>query len=128
MLTFKQYLNETPEWEKPCWIVAINKTTGTTDTKIKKMAKTLGWDGKTESLSTNDTISILWDILGKKPDFTQTGVINKNKTTPKKYSGSTKLTGLVFTKAHVMPMINGTVSNFNGHGEETVTAVVTFDK
>lgn len=34
--------------------------------------------------------------------------------------------GLVFTAAHVMPMVNGTVSNYNGHGEEKVVAVATF--
>jgi hypothetical protein len=51
------------------------------------------------------------------------------KLTPKTLSRSALSkgkTGLVFTRAHVMPMIHGQVSNFNGHGDEPIAAVATY--
>ena len=128
MKTFREFISEACDWEKPCWIVALKRTTGASESKIKQLAKKEGWDGQEFGLPTAKTISILWELIGKKPDFTETAKILKTPTTPKRYSGTTKLTGLVFTDAHVMPMIRGEVSNFNGHGDDVVKAVVTFNK
>lgn len=143
MITFKEFIAEidhdssvytkqvreqkyVPEWEKPCWIVAINKTLGTPEAKIKELAKKAGWDGKSFGAAVHQTIQVAWDLIGKMPDLSQTKAAKG--MTPKEYSGKTNLTGLVFTRKHVMPMVNGTVSNFNGHGEEQVIAVATYNK
>lgn len=115
-----------PEWEKPCWLHALTKIFSKTDIEIQKLAKAEGWDGKSEGLPTNKVISIAWELYGEKPDFSQTK--EARNQTPKSYSGKTKLTGLVFTSSHVMPMIKGVVSNFNGYGDDPVAAVITFDK
>jgi hypothetical protein len=115
-----------PEWEKPCWVVAINQTLGTPETKIKALAKKAGWDGKSFGAPVHTTIQIAWDVIGKMPDLSQTKAAKD--MTPKEYSSTTKFTGMVFTRKHVMPMVNGKVSNFNGHGDEQIIAVATYEK
>lgn len=117
-----------PEWEKPCWIVAIKNTLGLSEDAIKKLARKNGWDGKSEGLELHKVIQIVWDVIGKMPDLTLTKFA-KGKT-PRSLSSSSiskGKTGIVFTRAHVMPMVHGVVSNFNGHGEEAVVAVATYE-
>lgn len=129
MITFKQFIEESAEWEKPCWVVAINKTLGASDDKIKTLAKSNGWDGKTESLSVQGVIGVTADLLGQIPDLSLTKPARDSKMSAKEFSGSdfaAGKSGLVFTRKHVMPMINGRLSNFNGHGEEAVAAVATY--
>jgi hypothetical protein len=115
-----------PEWEKPCWIVAINQTLGTPEAKIKALAKKAGWDGKSFGAPVHTAIQVAWDVIGKMPDLSQTKAAKG--MTPKEYSSKTNLTGMVFTSKHVMPMVNGRVSNFNGHGDEPIIAVATYEK
>lgn len=115
-----------PEWVKPCWLVAINQTLGTPEEKIKKLAIKNGWDGESEGATVNTTIQIVWDLIGKMPDLSLTK--ESRGKTARDFSGTTNETGLVFTKAHVMPMVNGRLSNFNGHGEEPIVAVATYSK
>ena len=118
-----------PEWEKPCWIVAINKTLGTPEKRIRELAKKAGWDGKTFGAQIHQTIQVAWDLIGKMPDLSLTKAARG--MTPKTFSGSDKTegkTGMVFTKGHVMPMVNGKVSNYNGHGDEEIVAVATYEK
>lgn len=131
MITFKQFITVTeekyvPEWEKPCWITAVHNTLGTPDEKIKKLAKKNGWDGECDGAPLHTVIQVIWDLIGKMPDLSLTKAAKG--MTPKEFSGTQKKTGVVFTRAHVMPMVNGKVSNFNGHGEEQVVAVATYEK
>lgn len=111
-----------PQWEKSCWIVAISEVLGVPDERVKKVAKQNGWDGQSFGLSIQNTIATFWQILGRKPNFLH--IDNYKHLTPKEFSGTTQLNGLVFTKGHVMPMQRGRVSNFNGHGEDPVLLVV----
>jgi hypothetical protein len=113
-----------PEWEKPCWIVAIKNTLGVSEEKIKELALKHDWDGKSDGLAVKNVIMIVWDLIGHMPDLSLTK--DSRGMTPKEFSGTQGKTGLVFTKAHVMPMVNGKVSNFNGHGEEEIAAVATY--
>jgi hypothetical protein len=110
-----------PEWERECWVVAIQKSTGATEDEIKEIITKHGWDGKTTGASVEQTILTLWDILGYKPDIST----KFNHMTPKQFSGKTDSTGVVFVKGHVMPLVSGVVSNFNGFGEDKIIAVVT---
>lgn len=129
MITFKQFIEEAAEWEKPCWIVAINKTLGTSEDKIKELAKSNGWNGQTESLAVQGVIGVVADLLGQIPDLSLTKPARDSGLSAKEFSGSDLAggkSGLVFTRKHVMPMINGRLSNFNGHGEEPVAAVATY--
>ena len=116
-----------PVWELPCWLHAICETTGTPEAKVKKLAIKEGWDGKSDGLAAAKVIGIVWSIHGKMPDLTLTKLA-KGKTA-KQFSGeglAAGKTGLVFTRAHVMPMSNGVVSNFNGYGDDEVVIVATY--
>lgn len=116
-----------PVWGLPCWLHAICETTGASEARVKKLAKKEGWDGKSFGITTTQVIGIIWDIYGKMPDLTLTKIA-KGKT-PKQFSGEQlggAANGLVFTKAHVMPMLNGVVSNYNGHGDDPITVVATY--
>lgn len=124
-----EILKFVPEWEKPCWIHAIHKTLGTPETKIKKLAIKNGWDGESEGAKIYQVIGIVMDIIGKMPDLSLTR--DTKNMTPKELSDSKiadNRTGLVFTGQHVMPMVHGKISNFNGHDEEKILAVSTWDK
>lgn len=117
-----------PEWEKPCWITAIRKTLGTSEERIKELAKKVGWDGQAFGLSISHTIQVAWDLIGKMPDLSLTK--EAQGMTPKAFSGSKTTqakTGLVFTKNHVMPMVKGVLSNYNGHGDEQIVVVATYE-
>jgi hypothetical protein len=113
-----------PEWEKPCWIVGITKTLGVTDAKVKKLALKNEWDGVSTGLAIKSVLLIVWDLIGHMPDLSLTK--DAKGMTARQFSGKTTARGLVFTKAHVMPMVRGQVSNFNGHGEEQVVAVASY--
>lgn len=118
-----------PDWVKPCWLVAIKNTLGLPESKIKALATKNGWDGVSEGAKVDQVIMMVWDVIGKMPDLSLTRAAST--FTPKNLSGSALVdgkTGLVFTRTHVMPMVNGRLSNFNGHGEERVIAVATYDK
>ena len=129
-MTFKQFIENKSmlEWVKPCWIHAINKTLNVPDKQIQELGVKNGWDGKSSGAPIHIVISIVWDLIGKAPDLTLTKAAKG--MTPKEVSSSNLVknkTGLVFTKQHVMPLVNGQVSNFNGHGEEQILAIATFD-
>lgn len=109
-----------PEWEKECWLVALAKVTGRDEAEIKAAAQKNGWDGKSFGLSVAATISTLWSIRGSKPKMD----ISVRGKTPKSISFASK-TGLLFTAAHVMPIINGVVSNFNGYGDDPIILLTT---
>lgn len=128
MITFKEFIEEekyVPEWEKECWVTAIHKTLGTPDAEIKKLAKKAGWDGVCFGAPVNVVIKVIWDLIGKMPDLALTKAAKG--MTPKEFSGTQEKTGVVFTRGHVMPMVNGIVSNFNGYGEDEVVVVASFD-
>ena len=129
MMTFKQFIDEAkyvPEWEKECWVHAINKTLKTPDEKVKQLALENGWDGKSFGAAIKVVISIVYDLMGKMPSLELT---RDSKGMTARQFASSKLAvgrGLVFTRGHVMPMVNGAVSNYNGHGEEEVVVIATF--
>jgi hypothetical protein len=111
----------------PCWLHAILETTKVSEARVKRLAVNEGWDGKSEGLMVKQVIGIVWNIYGEMPNLNLTREA-KDKT-PKEFSAHKlgKLhTGLVFTRAHVMPMIKGVVSNFNGYGEELITVVASY--
>jgi hypothetical protein len=115
-------LYEEPEWAKPCWIVAFHKTFGLTDGACKALARKHGWDGHSFGITNNTCYLMLTELLGRKPRLdTTTG---KGKT-PKQF-GATRPAGkgFVMTKDHVMPWVNGTVSNFNGYGDDPVILIM----
>ena len=115
-----------PDWEKPCWLHAINKTLGTPESRIAKLArKDFGWDGVTKDMALKYVVMLLQDIIGQMPNFDLTREY-ANKVTARNFSGKTKARGLVFVNGHVMPMVNGVVSNFNGYGSELIKAVATY--
>lgn len=53
------------------------------------------------------------------------GVYGK-KFTARGFSNKTTVNGLVFVTGHVMPVVNGTVSNFNGHGDKPITVIAVY--
>jgi hypothetical protein len=122
MITFLED-KHVPEWEKPCWVTAINKALGTPEDEIKELAKRAGWDGESFGAPVHTVIQVIWDKIGKMPDLSLTKTARG--MTAKEFSSTQNKTGVVFTKHHVMPMINGKLSNFNGHGEDEVIAVAT---
>lgn len=113
-----QRLAAAPEWETPCWIVAITKTFGITEAKCKQLALKHGWDGKSFGTQAEICYQIVKGLLGAKPKLdTQTF---KGKTARQFAATKPSGAGIVFVKGHVMPWLNGTVSNFNGYSEEPV--------
>jgi hypothetical protein len=113
-----------PDWERSCWIVALEKTLRVPEKRITDVARSFGWDGVTFGLSVADTIHIAVAITGKPFDLSATKAAKG--MTARQYSGTTKLTGLVFVKGHVMPMVKGALSNFNGYGDDEVLVVAIF--
>jgi len=123
-MAIKKYV---PPWEMPCWLHAICETTGAPEAKVKKLALKEGWDGKSQGLAAAKVIGIVWVMQGKMPDLTMTKIA-KGKTA-KQFSGErlgAGKSGMVFTRDHVMPMVNGVVSNFNGYGDDEVVIVATY--
>lgn len=115
-----------PDWEKPCWVVALRDTTSADELELYQLARGEGWSGKTTGLELVKVISLAWGIIGHKPDLSLTRPAVEQKFTPKTLSSSALVrgkTGLVFTKGHVMPMVSGKLSNFNGHGDEPVIVI-----
>lgn len=116
-----------PDWEKHCWVVALRVVTGKSEAAIVKQAKKHGWkEGVTGgALGFTETVMVLWDLTGKKPDASLTrSVVVEQKLTAREFSATRPVgKGIVIVKGHVMPFINGKVSNFNGYGDEKVAAV-----
>jgi hypothetical protein len=104
--------------------VALEKTLRVPEKRITDIARRFGWDGVAFGLSIADTIHIAVAISGKPFDLSQTKAAKS--MTARQYSGTTKLTGLVFVRGHVMPMVKGALSNFNGYGDEEIIAIATF--
>ena len=104
-----------------CWVIALSACTGLSAAAVKKVALRNSWDGKSWGLALKHVVSSLWEILRYKPTIT----LAHNHLTPKNFSGETRDDGLVFVDGHVMPLVNGKVSNFCGHGEQKIVAVVT---
>lgn len=126
-LTIRVTETARPEWEEPCWLVAIHKTLGTDKEKIKKLALRNGWNGVDEGAKIHTVLQIVWDLIGHMPDVTLTKPAAG--MTPRQFSGSElagTMRGLVFTREHVMPLVRGAVSNFNGYGDDKIIAVATY--
>lgn len=120
-------MEHVPEWEKPCWIVALTRTLGVSESRVKSAARSNGWDSKSSGLPLSTVISVAWDFLGYQPDLSLTKAASSY--TVRRLSASHIVngkTGIVFTKSHVMPLVDGHLSNFNGHGDEMVVVVAIF--
>lgn len=122
-----QRLLAVPEWEKPCWIVALKKTLGTPEAKSKKLALKHGWDGKSFGIPAQTLYSMVIELLGRKPRLDPVPV--KTKMTVNQYANLDHASGfgLVLSTGHVMPMLNSQLSNINGHSGERVTVVMFLD-
>jgi hypothetical protein len=118
--------------EGMCWLWALHQSLGVSMDVIHADAIKLGWDQNPDgALSLADTVFIAKKHLGYMPDFSATNKSMELKLTPKQVEGSKivgKKNGLVFTKTHVMPLVKGKVSNFNGWGEEPVTVICTYNR
>ena len=127
-LNIKIKIEATPEWEKPCWVVALGKPLKISDTRVKSEAEKNGWDGHSFGATIQTVFATAWALSGNKPDLSLTP--KAKGMTAKAFAASSLVKGVkrgsVFTMAHVMPVIDGVVSNFNGHGEEKVVVVMSF--
>lgn len=112
-----------PDWERSCWLVALERCTKAKEPKILKLMKKNGWAGGFEA-QTKVVILTLWDILGHKPVFIGRNELGPDMTAAKFSSLHPKGKGLVFNKEHVMPYFDGKVYNLNGYGDHTVDLIV----
>ena len=103
----------------PCWVVAFQTLTGKSRTELEALALKNGWDGKTFGVTVQTLLLMLWDITGKRPSLAASKPLREAGITAKGFNAP-HFTGLVIVHGHVMPCIRGRVSNFCGHGDQTV--------
>lgn len=109
-----------PAHEDNCVVVALSRITGEAKSKVFRLLLNAG--GRPHG-ATPAQIAVVLERLGY--EWSVRGTKEARRMTPREVSGKTwDGTWLVFTKDHVMPLVRGRVSNFNGCGDEPITFVM----
>ena len=100
-----------------CVVVALSKISGRHNSEITQMLDDLGCSRLGASPV---QITFALDRLGY--NWSVRGTRDAREKTPRELSNE-MWSGiwLVFTRGHVMPLLNGRVTNFNGCGNELIT-------
>ena len=103
-----------------CVIVALGMISGR---RRKEVIDLIDDMGCSRQGATPVEIAMLLDRLGY--NWSVQGTMEARTKTPREVSNE-KWVGswLIFTRDHVMPLINGRVTNFNGCGDEPITFVM----
>jgi hypothetical protein len=106
----------------PCWIVALNTITGASREEIECLARKNGWDGISFGTTIAVAMMTLWDLTGRQPSAKGTKEVIDAGLTARQFSDPS-FTGLIFVNGHVMPAVNGRVSNFCGFGDYPIEVI-----
>ena len=101
--------------KRPCWMIALTTITNASEQQITKLMKAHGWNGVDVGAPVQTVLDTYWDIKCERPTLAKfKGNVRDWAST--KPSGK----GLVFTKFHVMPWVDGAVTNYSGHSDDDV--------
>lgn len=82
---------------------------------------------KLTKIAVDDRIRTVFETFEKLEELGFTRELSPTKKwrgkTVDQFNGRTKITGLAFVEGHVMPIVNGKVSNIVGHGDEPLEIV-----